>query len=109
MKRTCKRIRDTLAASGPAALRENEVAQDHLVECEECYALLEAMAELDNGLAEMVKHAIEPDYWRVPDFSVELVGHQLRVRCTSRIHRAVGEFLASMSAPPHLRCGDLLW
>ncbi len=47
MKKTCRRLQDTLAELGAAALREDELAQRHLEECDDCFAVLEAMAEVD--------------------------------------------------------------
>ena len=46
-------IRTILVASGPAALREDRAAQEHLVECTECFAFLEALAELERAFAAM--------------------------------------------------------
>ena len=46
-RRRCDRIQEALAELGPAGLRSDEEAQQHLVECDECYAMLEAFEDLD--------------------------------------------------------------
>ncbi len=47
MSSRCREIQSLLADAGPTALQADESAQEHLVSCEECYALLQAMGELD--------------------------------------------------------------
>jgi len=49
----CKQIQDRLAESGPIALREDIQAQEHLVECEACYKLLETLDRVEQGLASL--------------------------------------------------------
>lgn len=46
----CTKLRRLLADSGPAGLAGNREAEDHLVDCSDCYALLEAMTEIDGML-----------------------------------------------------------
>ena len=53
MKSTCKKIQDTLAADGPQALRQDKAAQQHLTECNECFAFLESLSEIENGIQNM--------------------------------------------------------
>ncbi len=53
MKRVCRKIRSTLAAGGPAALRGDDQAQDHLAECDGCFEFLEALVKLENAFSEM--------------------------------------------------------
>ena len=53
MKSTCKKIRDTLASDGPQALRRDDAAQQHLAECNECFAFLESLSEIENGFQKM--------------------------------------------------------
>ncbi len=47
MKKVCRRLQESLAELGPAALRDDAPAQAHLEECDDCFAVLEAMAEVD--------------------------------------------------------------
>jgi hypothetical protein len=51
MSDLCKHIESVLADEGAGALRHDEDAMRHAAECETCYALLEACAQLDEGLA----------------------------------------------------------
>ena len=53
MKTNCRQIQRTLAERGPEALRADEQAQDHVAECGDCFAFLEALAEVDAGLARL--------------------------------------------------------
>ena len=41
----CKQLRKTLIAAGPTGLRDDQAAQEHLVECSEFYAFLESLAD----------------------------------------------------------------
>jgi len=50
---SCKRIQDRLATDGPAALREDTPAQEHLVECENCYRFLESLDRIEHGLTSL--------------------------------------------------------
>jgi len=50
MSSLCNRIQDRLAQHGPEALQADSASQEHLVDCEECYAFLEALSEVDAGL-----------------------------------------------------------
>ena len=50
---TCRRWQHTLADGGPAALRGDQAGQRHLEECDECYAILEALTALDAGFEAM--------------------------------------------------------
>jgi hypothetical protein len=54
----CSKIRRLIADGGPAALAGNQKAEDHLIECGECYAVLEAMAEVDRLLPELESHDV---------------------------------------------------
>ena len=49
----CQRIRDRLAANGPAALQEDSRAQEHLVECEHCFRFLENLDRLELELGSL--------------------------------------------------------
>ena len=49
----CSKLRNLLADKGPAALAGNREAEDHLVDCAECYAVLEALTEIDALLPEL--------------------------------------------------------
>lgn len=53
MKPVCRRVQKTLAEEGPRGLRPDEAAQAHLAECAECYAVLEALAEMDAAFTEL--------------------------------------------------------
>jgi Ca-activated chloride channel family protein len=53
MKRICDDLQTRLAGDGPQGLREDVEAQRHLESCEECFALMEALATLDRGLGAM--------------------------------------------------------
>ena len=46
----CSKLRRLLADGGPAALAGNQEAEDHLVDCGECFAVLEALSEIDDLL-----------------------------------------------------------
>jgi hypothetical protein len=50
MKKICETLQAKLAADGAAALRGDSAAEAHLVDCNECYALLEQVAALDTEL-----------------------------------------------------------
>jgi hypothetical protein len=50
MSSLCRSIQDRLAQHGPTAFQGDAPAQEHLVECEGCYAFLEALSEVDTGL-----------------------------------------------------------
>ena len=45
MSSQCRSIQDRLAQHGPTALQSDTPAQEHLVECEGCYAFLEALPD----------------------------------------------------------------
>ena len=47
MSTTCRRIQNTLAIEGAQALRDDETAQQHVANCEDCFAVLERLNELD--------------------------------------------------------------
>ena len=49
----CSKLRNLLADKGPAALAGNREVEDHLVDCAGCYAVLEALTELDALLPEL--------------------------------------------------------
>ena len=49
----CRRLQHTLAELGPAALRDDETAQQHLEDCDDCFRLLEALDTLDAGFDAM--------------------------------------------------------
>ncbi len=53
MNSICKKIQDTLATDGPQALRRDDAAQQHLAECNECFAFLESLSAIENGLQGM--------------------------------------------------------
>ena len=42
----CKKLQNLLAADGPGAVRDDERAQNHLVDCADCFAFLETLGEL---------------------------------------------------------------
>jgi len=52
----CSKLRRMLADGGPAALAGNQEAEDHLVDCSRCYAVLEAMTEIDLLLPGLESH-----------------------------------------------------
>jgi len=54
----CSKLRRLLADGGPTALAGNQKAEDHLVDCAECYAVLEAMADVDRLLPELESHDV---------------------------------------------------
>ena len=47
MTTTCRRIQDTLAIEGAQALKNDETAQRHVADCEDCFTVLERLNELD--------------------------------------------------------------
>jgi len=49
----CSKLRNLLADKGPAALAGNREAEDHLVDCAGCFAVLEALTEIDALLPEL--------------------------------------------------------
>ncbi len=49
MSDICRRLQDILAERGPTALRDDEAAQRHLEECNDCFAVLDSLAALDAG------------------------------------------------------------
>ena len=55
MNTTCKNIQETLATDGPRALRQDENAQQHLADCNECFAFLEALSTVEDGLGSMAE------------------------------------------------------
>lgn len=58
MNGRCKQIQIVLAESGPSAFREDASAQQHLVDCEDCYAVLTALGELDAALPRLPVHDV---------------------------------------------------
>jgi len=88
----CTKLRRLLADRGPAALAGNQEAEDHLVDCSRCYAVLEAITEIDQLLPELESHD-------VADKVVEqLLGHsELREKTESGSSTRVGR-LASLRA-----------
>lgn len=58
MNGRCKQIQIVLAESGPSAFREDASAQQHLVDCEDCYAVLTALDELDAALPRLPVHDV---------------------------------------------------
>ncbi len=54
----CSKIRRLIADGGAPALAGNQKAEDHLVDCAECYAVLEAMAEVDRLLPELESYDV---------------------------------------------------
>jgi len=46
MKPYCTKLQDLLATDGPEGIRDNPRAQNHLVDCTECFAFLETLGEL---------------------------------------------------------------
>jgi hypothetical protein len=56
MNGRCKQIQDILAESGATAFQDDGSAQRHLAECEDCYAVLTAMSELDAALPALPVH-----------------------------------------------------
>ncbi len=53
MNTDCRRLKHTLVTDGPQALRQDDLAQDHLAACPTCFAMLEATIELDRQLARL--------------------------------------------------------
>ena len=53
MKWICEQLQARLAGEGAQALSEDENAQAHLEQCEDCYSVLEALARLDETLEAM--------------------------------------------------------
>jgi hypothetical protein len=49
----CSQLRNLLADKGPAALAGNREAEDHLVGCGACFAVLEALSEIDALVPEL--------------------------------------------------------
>jgi hypothetical protein len=58
MNSKCKNIQIVLAESGPSAFRDDASAQQHLVNCEDCYSVLTALSELDAALPELPVHDV---------------------------------------------------
>ena len=56
MNSRCKQIQDILAESGAIAFQDDGSAQLHLADCEDCYAVLTAMSELDTALPALPIH-----------------------------------------------------
>ena len=56
MNQTCRTIRDRLATEGPGALRDDEAAQRHVAECNDCFAFLESLSAIESGLADLPQH-----------------------------------------------------
>jgi hypothetical protein len=56
MNGRCKQIQDILAESGAIAFQDDGSAQRHLADCEDCYAVLTAMSELDTALPALPIH-----------------------------------------------------
>jgi len=54
----CTNLRRLLSDGGPAVLAGNQEAEDHLVDCSRCYAVLEAMTEIDLLLPELESHDV---------------------------------------------------
>lgn len=54
MKRICQHLQDVLAEQGPAALRDDSAALEHLESCDDCVATLDALQQLDATFAEMM-------------------------------------------------------
>jgi len=61
MKRTCRKIQETLAAEG---LRGDRGAQEHVSECSSCFDFLESISQLDEGLKNLPA-------FDAPDIAVE--------------------------------------
>ncbi|MEM7357078.1 MAG: hypothetical protein AAF657_40060, partial [Acidobacteriota bacterium] len=53
MSRICRRVQDILGAAGPAGLQDHEAMQHHLEGCDECFAALESVSQLDQAFAAM--------------------------------------------------------
>ena len=56
MNNRCKQIQNILAELGATAFQDDESAQLHLADCENCYAVLTAMNELDSALPALPIH-----------------------------------------------------
>ena len=54
----CTKLRRLLADGGPATLAGNREAEDHLVDCGECFAVLEALTEIDTLLPALESHDV---------------------------------------------------
>ena len=83
MSRECRRVQELLALSGPTGVRDDAAAEAHLAECSDCFATLEAVAELDRLLGELATGD-------APDAVVEQLLDQPELRRTA----------ASSSPPP---------
>ena len=57
----CSKLRLLLADEGPTDLAGNREAEDHLVDCAACYAVLEAMTEIDILLPELESLDVSDD------------------------------------------------
>jgi len=49
----CFTLRELLISGGPETLQKHKNGQEHLVLCDECFSFLEAIAEVDGGLAKL--------------------------------------------------------
>ena len=56
----CDRITQLLAQDGPAALRDDQDAQEHIAGCDACYELLVGVQELEQELSELPTEPIDP-------------------------------------------------
>ena len=53
MTAQCQKVQDLLGEHGPAALKGDQEAQEHLTQCSECFAVLEGMADIDRTLRDI--------------------------------------------------------
>ena len=50
MKQICRELQGRLAVDGPAVLREDREGQQHVADCPSCFAFLETISQLQQGL-----------------------------------------------------------
>ena len=53
MNSYCETLQHLLAAAGPTAIRDDERAQAHLVDCTGCFAFLETLGVLEHHLSSL--------------------------------------------------------
>mgnify|MGYP005734882219 CR=1 FL=1 len=81
MSDVCFRIQDLLAAEGPAALQDHELEQQHVSDCSECLAYLEALTEIDQD------QPIQNSMMQVMSWLVMCLARLCRMKCRSGKNR----------------------
>lgn len=61
MKPQCHSIREALADDGPRALQQDTAAQEHVAGCDDCFAFLQALTQIDEGLENLKSHDVADD------------------------------------------------